>query len=77
MPFSEETISTAATRAGARCECTMSRCSHGVRCGRSIKNLAPVRTRHRTPVAAGGKEDLANCEVICGTCYANSGEVEE
>jgi hypothetical protein len=74
MPFAQEIVNAGIERSGGRCECSMSRCGHGVRCRRPIKNLAPPLVRHRRAITSGGDDSLSNCEVVCKACWHQSGE---
>ena len=70
MAFSEEIKKQALRRAGRRCECT--RPSHEDenqgRCNRSWD----IEVHHILAVAAGGKDTLENCEVLCYICRDHS-----
>lgn len=70
MAFSEATKQAAFERAGGKCECRRLSCNvhTSVYCG--VK-LATGRwhAHHKTAVAAGGTDNLSNCEVLCIPCH--------
>lgn len=54
-------------RAGGRCECTMGRCGHGLRCTATLRGEWDV---HR--IQAGGAYVLSNVLGMCQTCHRNT-----
>jgi len=55
-------------RAGGKCECTMSTCSHhSGRCSAMLRGEWEV---HRT--IAGGPYILSNIKAMCQTCHRNT-----
>lgn len=73
MAFTQETKNAAYTRAGGKCECTMTTCSDhwaGVRCNKSLSN--GWHAHHKTSQLAGGTDDLGNCLAMCIPCHENT-----
>jgi len=71
MAFSQITKDAAYQRAGGRCECTMTKCSHHAgRCNATLRG--GWHAHHKTSVAAGGSDDLGNCLAMCVTCHRNT-----
>lgn len=72
MPFSPTTRLDALLRAQNRCEC-LRQCAHhrGQRCNEDLTN--GFEAHHRTAEAAGGSDELNNCEALCLTCHKNTG----
>lgn len=73
MPFSESVKEKAYERAGGRCECTMTACSHhraGSRCNAVLRG--GWHAHHKTSVKSGGADDLGNCLAMCVTCHRNT-----
>ena len=54
-------------RAGGKCECRRSTCSHSGRCTKS-----GVEYNHKKSQRTGGSDTLANCEVLCVQCHKNT-----
>ena len=73
MAFSQDTLRQAGQRSGGHCECTNPMCGHSGYCDVKVP-ASPYCARHITPVADGGDDSLGNCEILCSTCYQNSGE---
>ena len=71
MAFSKETKDKAWHRAGGKCQCTRSACSHHT--GRCNANLQKWHAHHITSVQAGGGDGLSNCEALCVPCHQNTG----
>lgn len=73
MAFSQETTSAAWRRAGGQCECTRKTCSHhaGRRCQNPLE-AHKWHAHHKTAVASGGDDTLANCEALCIPCHENT-----
>jgi 5-methylcytosine-specific restriction endonuclease McrA len=70
MPFSQGTKDAAFSRAGGVCECTR-KCSHHTgRCRATLRG--EWHAHHKTAEAAGGTDDLSNCEALCQTCHKNT-----
>lgn len=58
-------------RAGGRCECTMSGCSHhraGERCSHNLV-AGSWEAHHKT---SGGPDTLSNLIAMCATCHKNT-----
>jgi 5-methylcytosine-specific restriction endonuclease McrA len=71
MAISETTRRELYQRAGGRCECTMSVCSHhpaGVRCGRELV-AGYWEAHHRS---REGGDTLSNLIAMCATCHKNT-----
>lgn len=71
MPISEEIRRELFRRAGGRCECTMSVCSHhrsGQRCPHGLHS-GSWEAHHRW---AGGGDTLSNLIALCATCHKNT-----
>jgi len=71
MAISKETRSEVYRRAGGRCECTMSVCSHhraGTRCPRSLVS-GYWEAHHRW---AEGPDTASNLIAMCATCHKNT-----
>ena len=67
MTISPETIHRLRLRAGARCECTMTECSHHVgRCNELFEG--DWHAHKKTP---SGSDNLKNLTAMCQTCYQN------
>jgi hypothetical protein len=71
MAFSQQTKDAAYRRAGGRCECTRSSHSHWGRCNADLSR--GWHAHHKTAQAAGGSDDLGNCEALCITCHEGTG----
>ena len=68
MPISEHTKNELYRRAGGKCECTMSRCSHHTaRCNAMLRGGWEA---HR--VRAGGAYALSNLTAMCQMCHRNT-----
>lgn len=70
MAISAQTRDELYKRAGGRCECRMSVCSHhpaGQRCPQSLRGA--WHAHHRT---AGGPDTLDNLLAMCVTCHRNT-----
>jgi len=73
MAFSQATIDAAYQRAGGRCECTMSSCTHHadrIRCNASLAN--GWHAHHRRLVSEGGGDNFSNCLLMCTSCHENA-----
>ena len=68
MPFSDSVKVAAHRRSGGRCECTRSNCHDAWRCTAHLGRYQG-HYHHRTSVAAGGSDGLANCEHLCVRCH--------
>lgn len=68
MPISEEIKKDLHRRAGGRCECTMSICSHQGRCTRSL--VSGYWDAHHQN--ANGPDTLGNLIAMCATCHKNT-----
>lgn len=56
------------TRAGGRCECTMTSCDHRGRCTRGLSpGYWEVHHRSRS-----GGDTLGNLTAMCATCHKNT-----
>jgi len=66
MTISEEIKQQALKRAGNRCEC-MRPSHHTESKGRCFQSW-DLEVHHILAVAAGGKDTLENCEVLCYQC---------
>lgn len=73
IPFPAAVVEAALQRSGHRCECIRSDHPHYSPCGRP---LSPSRRGADSPggwealhVNPNGAPTLANCEVLCITCY--------
>jgi hypothetical protein len=72
MAFSQTTKDAAYARAGGKCECTMTGCSHHRgRCNAALRG--GWHAHHKTSVASGGGDGLGNCLAMCVTCHRNTG----
>jgi 5-methylcytosine-specific restriction endonuclease McrA len=74
MAFSETVKDQAYRRSGGRCECNRQHAGataphHGGRCPNTFGRNGSWHAHHRTAVAAGGSDDLSNCEVLCIPCH--------
>jgi len=72
MAISQELRAELYKRAGGKCECTMSVCSHhgaGQRCPHSLV-AGSWEAHHKT---AGGPDTLSNLIAMCATCHKNTG----
>lgn len=76
MGFSETVRDQAFSRSGGRCECTRSHAGianaphYGGRCTRTFtRHGSQWHAHHKTSVAAGGSDNLSNCEVLCAACH--------
>jgi len=81
MAFSSSVIAAAWQRAGGRCECCRSTCSHGFyRCNKALNWYARGNdydpggweAHHKAAVASGGSDALSNCEILCIPCHKNT-----
>lgn len=54
-------------RAGGRCECTMTSCSHSGRCAAMLRGEWEL---HR--ITAGGPYTMSNVKGMCQTCHRNT-----
>jgi 5-methylcytosine-specific restriction endonuclease McrA len=70
MAFSQQTKEAAYRRAGGRCECTRTMCGHSGRCNADLRYGWDAHHRHAQ--AAGGGDDLGNCEALCTACHKNT-----
>jgi len=71
MSITTETKKKLYSRAGGRCECTMSACDHhraGSRCPRSLVTRY-WEAHHRN---ANGPDSLGNLIAMCATCHKNT-----
>ena len=71
MGFSDKTKERARARAGNRCECKRSSCTHKGRCPKLL-NRGRGEFNHVTSVAVGGSDGLENCELLCVECHRNT-----
>ena len=72
MAFSEDTKNAAWRRAGGKCECTRSVCSHHAgRCNESL-TAGNWHAHHKTAEIIGGSDNLSNCEALCIRCHKNT-----
>jgi len=70
MAISEKTRQDLYDRAGGRCECSMSVCSHHGASQRCTNKLWPGwEAHHKT---AGGPDILSNLIAMCQTCHKNT-----
>ena len=71
MAVSELTRNALRIRAGKRCECTMSRCSHHKAGQRCPNGLWPGswEAHHKW---ADGPDTLGNLVAMCATCHKNT-----
>ena len=68
MTISPETLHRLRLRAGGRCECTMTECSHHI--GRCDALLGEEwHARHKT---RSGADNLKNLIAMCQTCHRNA-----
>ena len=74
MAFAEETLEEAFERSGGRCECNRGSCGNHYlsRCPTRLSKATAVYNRIKA-TGFGDLDRLDNCEVICQTCFANSG----
>lgn len=81
--FSESTVRAAFDAAGGQCECTREHCDekHGPdRCPRRFKwddrgkaaDSFAWQAHHWVARAKGGKDDPANCEILCVPCHIST-----
>ena len=70
MAFDTSTKLAAYSRAGGKCECTMTICRHGGRCQARLGNN--WHAHHRHAQAAGGPDTLSNCQAMCIPCHENT-----
>jgi hypothetical protein len=71
MAISEETRKALYKRAGGRCECTMSVCSHHPKGQRCSHSLVPGSWEAHHRVRDGG-DTLSNLIAMCATCHKNT-----
>jgi 5-methylcytosine-specific restriction endonuclease McrA len=70
MPFTQSVKDAAYRRAGGKCECRRSTCTHIGRCLRPLS--LGWDAHHIVSQDAGGSDALANCEALCLTCHKNT-----
>jgi hypothetical protein len=71
MTISPETINMLLRRAGGKCECTMTECSHHV--GRCKAQLGgDWQDWHAHPISPSGADNLGNLIAMCQDCYRNT-----
>jgi|HubBroStandDraft_4_1064222.scaffolds.fasta_scaffold261710_1 5-methylcytosine-specific restriction endonuclease McrA len=68
MAFSESTKELALVAAGNQCQCTRFTHTHSGRCKTSLTK-STAEFHHKTALASGGGDGLANCEVLCHSCH--------
>jgi 5-methylcytosine-specific restriction endonuclease McrA len=70
MAFSQETKNAAFHRAGGQCECSRMSCTvhRTLRCTTRL-TAGRWHAHHKTAVAAGGSDNLSNCEALCIPCH--------
>jgi hypothetical protein len=72
MAFSEETKSAAWRRAGGKCECTRTVCTHHRgRCNAEL-SAGKWHAHHKTAEDAKRDDSLSNCEALCIPCHENT-----
>jgi len=69
MAISQETRRALKQRAGGRCECTMSLCSHHRAGQQCTHQLRTWEAHHKW---AGGPDTLSNLIAMCVTCHKNT-----
>jgi len=80
MAFSDQTVASAFTRAGGKCECDRTGCGHGRRCNKMLDwrqrgndyATGGWEAHHKTAVGVGGNDSLSNCEILCIECHVNT-----
>lgn len=81
MAFPQSIVDAAWKRAGGKCECTRSTHGHGGRCSKTLSYnnrgkdgaWGAWEAHHIVSVAAGGKDTLSNCEILCLDCHKKTG----
>ncbi len=66
MSFPQSVIDAALRRAGKRCECTRSVCTH--HSGRCSQTYG-LEAHH---ITQGGSDTLSRCEILCQKCHENT-----
>lgn len=64
MAFSDSVQQVVRQRATGICECTRSNCPHYGRC-----RVKGTEFHHKRSVAAGGDDEVANCQLLCPACH--------
>jgi 5-methylcytosine-specific restriction endonuclease McrA len=65
LTFPESVQRLARQRARGTCECTQTSCPHYGRC-----RVRAIEFHHKKPVAAGGDDELSNCQFLCKACHS-------
>ncbi len=81
MAFSQSVVDAAWIRSGGKCECTRSSHGHSIRCNKTLSydnrgkdgNWGAWEAHHKLSVAAGGSDNLSNCEILCIDCHKKTG----
>lgn len=76
MAFPDSVVTEAWKRSGGQCECNLTSHGHSWRCptklnwgSRGLEVSHGWEAHHVTAEAAGGKDILSNCEILCQECH--------